>query len=120
MNIKKNALVASIVDGIQDVKGKNITILDLRNVDSAICDYFVICEGNSTTQVAAISDSIDEKVREQLGERPIHEEGRQNALWVLVDYSEVVVHIFQKETREFYSLETLWDDAKREDIPDLD
>ncbi|MCQ2204175.1 MAG: ribosome silencing factor [Bacteroidales bacterium] len=117
---KKDALVAAVIDGIQDIKGKGITVMDLREVDSSVCDYFVICEGNSSTHVSSLADSIEDKVREEVGEKPYHIEGRQNAQWVLMDYYNVVVHIFQKEARAFYSLETLWDDAKSEQIPDLD
>jgi len=116
----KDALVLSIIDGIQDIKGKKITVLDLRKVDSSVCDYFIVCEGNSSTHVSSMVDGIEDKVREMTGERPTHVEGRQNALWVLLDYYNVVVHIFQKEAREYYSLETLWDDAVRVDIADLD
>lgn len=116
----QNPLVTSIVEGIQDRKGKGITVLDLRGVDSAIADYYVICEGNSTTQVDSIADSIEDKVRETLREKPHHVEGRTNATWVLVDYYNVIVHIFLHEAREFYSIETLWNDAERTDIADLD
>ncbi|MCQ2226457.1 MAG: ribosome silencing factor [Bacteroidales bacterium] len=116
----KNALVESIIEGIQDIKGKSVTVMNLKSTDSSVCDYFVICEGNSTTHISSIADSVEDKVREQLGEKPYHIEGRQNALWVLMDYGNVIVHIFQKDAREFYSIETLWDDAEREDIADLD
>ena len=116
----KDAMVLSIIDGIQNIKGKGITVLDLRDVDSSVCDYFVICQGQSSTHVGSIAESVEDTVREQLTEKPLHVEGRQNAQWVLMDYSSVLVHIFQKEARDFYSIETLWDDAKREDIADLD
>lgn len=116
---KRNALVDTIVDGIQDKKGTSITILNLQNVDSAICDYFIICTGNSTTQVSAIADSVEDKVREQLGEKPLHVEGKANSSWVLLDFHSIIVHVFLRPTREFYSLETLWSDAERTDIPDI-
>lgn len=115
----QNALVDSIIDGIQDRKGTNITVLDMKGIESSICDYFIICDGNSTTHVDSIADSIEDKVREQLGEKPIHAEGYSNAIWILLDYHNVIVHVFQRDAREFYSLETLWGDAKRTDIPDL-
>lgn len=115
----KDAMVLSIIDGIQDIKGKSITVLDLRNVDS-VCDYFVVCQGQSSTHVSSIAESVEDMVREQIGEKPYHIEGRQNAQWVLMDYGNIIVHIFQKAAREFYSIETLWDDAVREDIEDLD
>jgi len=116
----ENALVSSIIEGIQNIKGKSISVLDLRKTDSTVCDYFVVCEGRSTTHISSIADAIEDNVREQLHERPFHIEGRQNAIWVLMDYGNVLVHIFQKEARDFYSIETLWDDAERIDIPDID
>ena len=112
--------MAAVVAGIQDKKGKNITVLDMKDVDSAVCNYFVICEGNSNTQVDAIADSVWDKVREDTGEKPLHDEGRENCTWVLLDYSDVIVHIFQRDARQFYQLETLWNDAVRNDIPDID
>ncbi len=112
-------LVDAIVEGIQDKKGTNIAILDLSKLDNTICQYFVICEGESTTQVDAITDGIEEYVREHLGDKPNHVEGRQNALWILVDYFDVVVHVFHKDQRGFYNLEELWADAKRTDIENL-
>ncbi len=115
----KDALVNSIIEGIQDKKGLGIVVLDMKGIDSAIADYFIICEGNSSTHVDSIADSVEDKVREQLSEKPLHDEGRQNAIWILLDYHNVIVHVFQKEARQFYSLETLWNDARRTDIPDL-
>lgn len=112
-------LVDAIVEGIQDKKGTNIAILDLSKLDNTICQYFVICEGESTTQVDAITDGIEEYVREHLGDKPNHVEGRQNALWILMDYFDVVVHVFHKDQRGFYNLEELWADAKRTDIENL-
>ncbi len=112
-------LVDAIVEGIQDKKGTNIAILDLSKLDNTICQYFVICEGESTTQVDAITDGIEEYVREHLGDKPNHVEGRQNALWILVDYFDVVAHVFHKDQRGFYNLEELWADAKRTDIENL-
>ncbi len=120
MNKIENALVTSVVEGIQDIKGKSITVLDLRKTDSSVCDYFVVCEGRSSTHVSSIADAVEDKVREQVTERPDHIEGRQNAIWVLMDYGNVLVHIFQKEARDFYSIETLWNDAERFDIADID
>lgn len=120
MNKIDNALVSSIIEGIQDIKGKSISVLDLRKTDSTVCDYFVVCEGRSNTHVSSVADAVEDKVREQLGERPDHIEGRQNAIWVLMDYGNVLVHIFQKEARDFYSIETLWDDAERTNIADID
>ncbi len=115
----KNALVNSVIEGIQDKKGLGICVLDMKGIDSAICDYFIVCEGNSATHVDSIAESVEDKVREQLKDKPLHVEGRQNAIWVLLDYHDVIVHVFQKEARAFYSLETLWNDAKRTDVEDI-
>ncbi|MBE6340747.1 MAG: ribosome silencing factor [Marinilabiliaceae bacterium] len=117
---RKDPVLEAVVAGIQDKKGKNITVLDMKGVDASICDYFVICEGNSNTQVDAIADSVWDKVHEDAGEKPLHDEGRENCMWILLDYGNVIVHIFQRDAREFYSLESLWSDAKRTDIPDID
>ncbi len=115
MNIDKTnneALLALIIEGIENVKGDNITILDLRAIDNTACDYFVICDGNSNTQVNAISGSIQRTVSKELKDKPWHVEGSEQSTWILMDYINIVVHIFQKETREFYNIEDLWGDAK--------
>lgn len=101
-----------IIDAIQDIKGKNIVSLDLRNLDEAPADFFIICEGDSTTQVSAIAGNIIKRVKDELGVIPGHREGMINARWVLVDYFNTVVHIFYPETRQFYDLEDLWNDAE--------
>ncbi len=113
-------LVKKITEGIQEKKGKNIVIADLAAVDDAICKYFVICEGNSPNQVAAIVDSVREYVRKELNEKPIAVAGLRNAQWVAMDYVEALVHVFLPETRSFYNLEHLWADAKLTRIPDAD
>lgn len=100
-----------IIQSIQDTKGKNILKLDLRKLDEAPTDFFIICEGNSDTQVKAIANNIEKFVIEKMGERPSHTEGTQQGKWVLVDYFNTVVHVFYRETREFYQLEDLWSDA---------
>ena len=104
-------LIDTIVSAIQDKKGKNIVSLDLSSFDGAICSAFVVCNADSTTQVAAIADGIEEKVQQTLGEKVWRVEGQQSALWIAMDYVDVVVHIFQTELREFYKLEELWADA---------
>lgn len=109
-------LAASVVDGILDRKGENIVCIDLRNIENAVCDYFIICEGNSNIQVEAIADSVEETVKKQLGQRPYRSEGWENALWILIDYVNVVVHVFQRETRQFYNLESLWADGELVDF----
>ena len=119
-DVKTKILVDTIVDGIQDVKGKNIVILDMTNLQQAVADYFIICSGESSTQVDGIYNSIVRKTRKELHERPWHTEGTSNAEWILLDYVNVVVHIFYRDTRQFYNLEDLWADAVRTEIPDID
>lgn len=112
-------LVACIVDGMQNIKGKDIVILDLTELPNAVTDYFVIATGDSSTQVEGMASSVVRKTRTELRERPWHEEGVGNSEWILLDYVNVVVHIFYRETREFYNLEDLWADAKRTDFANL-
>lgn len=112
-------LCDAIVEGMQENKAKDIVVLDLRHIDSAVCDYFVICSGESTTQVDGISSSVVRHTRKTLKEKPWSIEGKSNREWVLLDYVSVVAHIFYKETRDFYDLEELWADAIRTDIPDI-
>lgn len=109
-------LLGAIVDGILEVKGEDINCLDLRKIDHAIADYFVICHGNSHTQVDAIAKSVERETEKQLNESPWHKEGLNNAEWVLLDYSNIVVHVFYKEARPFYSLEELWADAELRNV----
>ncbi|TYB75755.1 ribosome silencing factor [Bizionia myxarmorum] len=110
--INADQLIATILSGIEDVKGKEINILDLREIENTVCDYFIICEGTSNTQVNAIVNSIQKKVSKELKDKPWHIEGSENAEWVLMDYVNVVVHVFQKHIREYYDIESLWGDAK--------
>jgi len=105
-------LITTIVAGIEDVKGKDINILDLREIENTVCDYFIVCEGTSNTQVNAIVNSIQKKVSKETKDKPWHIEGMDNAEWVLMDYVNVVVHVFQKHIREYYDIESLWGDAK--------
>lgn len=104
-------LIETIVSAIEDKKGKNIVSLDLSGFDGAICSHFIVCNADSTTQVCAIADGIEERVLEKLGEKVWRVEGQQNSVWVAMDYVDVVVHIFQTERRGFYKLEELWADA---------
>ncbi len=101
-----------IVDGIQDIKGKNIIKLDLRNIEDAPSDYFIICEGDSNTQVKAIAENVKIRLKDETGMIPSSMEGMESSHWILLDYFNVVVHIFYRETRSFYDLESLWNDAK--------
>ena len=104
-------LITQIIRGIEEVKGQDIEILDLREIENTVCDYFIICNGTSNTQVNAIVNSVQKSVSKELREKPWHTEGADNAEWVLIDYVHVVVHVFQKHIREFYDIEGLWGDA---------
>ena len=117
-SIQKQLLIDTIVDAIQDTKGEDIMIFDLSGIENSVADTFVICSGNSNTQVSSIAGNIEKKVRNELKERPWHVEGTDNAMWVLVDYVSVVVHIFQKQIREYYDIEELWGDAKITKVAD--
>jgi ribosome-associated protein len=107
-----NGLLDSIVDGMQEKKAKNITILDLHKIENRIADYFVICDADSGTHVDAIADSVEEVVLKQTNEKPYHSEGQQNSEWILLDYINIVAHVFLRETREYYNVEGLWGDAE--------
>lgn len=111
-NNNSDTLISTILEGIEDVKGKDIKILDLRDIENTVCDYFIICEGNSNTQVNAIVNAVQKKVSKTLKDHQWHVEGSENAEWVLMDYVNVVVHVFQKHIREYYDIESLWGDAK--------
>lgn len=110
--INNDQLIAQIIKGIEEVKGSNIEILDLREIENTVCDYFIICNGTSNTQVNAIVNSIQKTVSKALKDKPWHIEGSDNAEWVLMDYVNIVVHVFQKHIREYYDIESLWGDAK--------
>lgn len=108
-----------IIDSIQDIKGQKIVKLDLRNLDDAPTDFFIICEGESTVQVKSIANNISARLKKEADNPPNHIEGTDNSQWVLVDFFNTVVHVFYPETREFYQLEQLWSDAevtKYEDV----
>ena len=112
-----NNLIEKIVDAISDVKGQNIKMIDLRKIENRICDFYIICSGSSNTHVSAILESVKKKVSKSLKEKPSHIEGEENAEWILLDYINVVVHIFQEQVREFYKIEELWGDCKINKIP---
>ncbi len=114
--VSKDDLIAAIIKGIDEVKGEDIQLLDLREIENTVCDYFIICSGNSNTQVNAISGSVQKLVSKELKDKPWHIEGQSNSEWVLMDYVSVVVHIFQKQIRDFYDIESLWGDAKITEI----
>jgi ribosome-associated protein len=111
-------LLSSIIKGIFIKKGQNVLKIDLRKLENRITDYFVICHASSGTQVSAICDSVDDNVRMETGEKPLHLEGLDNCFWVLLDYGNVIVHIFLEEYRNFYNLESLWADAAIEVMED--
>ena len=109
---KKNLLLTNIIEGILEKKGKEIVDIDLTKINASFCDHFIICHGDSNTQVVAIADSIEKKVHDNLKQKAGHREGLNNAMWVLLDYEDIVVHVFQREVRNYYRLEELWGDAR--------
>lgn len=113
-----DVLLESILKGVFEKKGQNVLKIDLRKLENRITDYFVICQAPSGTQVSSICDSVEDTVRLDAGEKPFHIEGLDNCFWVLLDYGNVIVHVFLEEYRKFYSLESLWADASIEAIED--
>ena len=111
---RNSKIFKNIIKAIQEKKGENIISLDLKKIPEAVSDFFIICEGASTTQVKAIADSIEEEVRKNCDELPYKHEGRQTYQWVLIDYVNVVVHVMLPENRRFYKLEDMWSDAPQE------
>ncbi len=111
-------LKEEVVKGMQEIKAKNIVCIDLRKIPGAVSDFFVVCHGESSTQVDSIANSVYKTVLADTGEKPWHQEGKQNAEWILLDYVDVVAHVFYKESREFYNIEGLWADAEIEVIAD--
>lgn len=114
------AVTESIVKGLFEKKGKKVTLLDLRKLENRVCDYFVISHAPSTTQVDSLAWSVEDVVRKETGRKPAHVEGTENCFWVLLDYGDVIVHIFQEEYRNFYNLESLWADGKVTTYEDID
>ncbi|MCY4160279.1 MAG: ribosome silencing factor [Flavobacteriaceae bacterium] len=110
--VLQNELISTIIEAIDEIKGSDVILLDFRKIDNAPCRYFIVCNGTSTTHVRALESAIYRRCKKKLTQRPYDVEGRENAQWVLMDYIDVVVHLFQKEIREFYDLEGLWGDAK--------
>jgi len=107
----RSKLIKSIISSIQEKKGENIAVLDLRKINEAVCDFFVICEASNQPQIRAIADNIREQVRDQTGDQPYHFEGYDTLQWVLLDYVNVVVHVMLTDSRKFYQLEEMWSDA---------
>ncbi len=116
----KNNIVPEIIEALQDKKGTEIKVLDLSKVDGASTSAFVIATGKSTSQVSALADSVRERVQKEMGEKPVNYDGYRNSQWIIIDYGNVMVHIFLPDTRQFYRLEELWNDADMTVIPDLD
>jgi len=112
------ALIDPIIKGIEEKKGKNIQVFDLRQTGHSVCDFFVICNADSGTQVDAIAYSVEHEVKVATGESPWRSEGFENQEWILIDYVNVVVHVFQTSIRDFYKIERLWADAIVRDIPE--
>lgn len=115
-----NNKVTEIIEAITDRKGKKISLFDLKKIDTAPASSFVICQGNSTSQVSAIADSIRERLQKNLDTKPYNYDGYKNSQWIIIDYGDVMVHVFLPEFRDFYNLEELWNDADIKNLPDLD
>ena len=115
---KSNAdeLISKIISGVEGVKGIDTSLLDLRDIENTVCSYFIVCSGSSNTHVNAIVSSVQKTVSKELREKPFHTEGLENSEWVLIDYVNIVVHVFQKPIREYYNIEELWGDAKTTQI----
>ncbi len=113
-------MIKDIIEAIQDKKGHDITILDMTKVDGAPTGHFIICTGKSTTQVSSIADNVREEVQKKTGEKPINYDGYRNSQWIVIDYGDTMVHVFLPETREFYRLEELWNDAKTTKVEDVE
>lgn len=115
-NVSADGLIAVILKAIDEVKGLDIQLLDLREIENTVCDYFIISTGTSNTHVNAISSAIQKQVGKISKEKPWHVEGEGNAEWILIDYVNIVVHVFQKQIRDYYDIESLWGDAKITEI----
>ena len=116
-NSESTELCEAIVEGMKENKANDIVVLDLRHLESAVCDYFVLCSGDSTTHVDGISNAVTRYVKKSVKEKPWHIEGKTNSDWILLDYINVVGHVFYKDSRGFYDIEELWSDADRTNIP---
>ncbi|MCZ2458627.1 MAG: ribosome silencing factor [Chitinophagales bacterium] len=111
---RNSKIIKTIINAIQAKKGENIVSLDLRKIDEAVADFFIICEANNQPQIRSLSENVERQVFEKCNEKPYHQEGYQSMKWVLIDYVNVVVHIMTPETRNFYKLEEMWNDGKAE------
>lgn len=118
--LKTEELVNKIIEALEDNKAHQIVKIDLRKIENCFCSFFVICHGTSGTHIAGLTDAVEEKVKEDLGDSPFHTEGTNTARWTVLDYGDVVVHIFDKELRDYYQLEEFWGDGISEEIPAFD
>ena len=116
----ENKKIDEIIEAITDRKGKKISLLNLDKIDTAPADSFIICQGSSTSQVSSIADSIRERLKNNLDIQPYNYDGYKNSQWIIIDYGDVMVHVFLPEFRDFYNLEDLWNDATITYLPDLD
>lgn len=112
---KNSKIIKTIIAAIQEKKGENIISLDLRKINEAVADFFIVCEASNQPQIRAIADNIEYSVKEKCSENPYHHEGYQSLQWVLIDYVDVVVHVMHPESRKFYRLEEMWSDAAAAD-----
>ena len=117
--IENEQIVNKIVEGIQERKGKRIVVVDMSDLQEAPCSYFVICEGDSRVHVGAIAQSIKDWVRDEIKVKPYAVDGLENSEWIAMDYGQIIVHVFQREPREFYDIEHLWEDAKLTEIEEV-
>lgn len=117
---QQEKLLREVVSAMQAKKARRVTLLDLRGIDKAVCDYFVICHADSAPHIRSIAEEVEDRVGSALGEWPLRMSGKENALWIVMDYFTVVVHVFSTAMREFYDLDSLWSDAKRTEFPDED
>ena len=118
--IETDTLLSSIIAGAQEKKAKKIVTIDLSSIEESICKYFVVCEGTSNSHIMGVTDSIKNFVRTNLGEYASATDGYDNAQWIAIDYGDIMVHIFNREARQFYDIEHLWGDARIQEIADLD
>lgn len=119
-NVLSQAMTEIAIKGILEKKGKDITIIDLRNVEGSLFDYYVLCTGNSPSHVDAISESVDKEIKIATGIDPKRVEGMQNCMWVLLDYFDVVIHVMLEEARDFYRIEAMWKDAPQTHIENVE
>ena len=120
MPLQQENKINEIIEAITDRKGKKISLLDLKKIDTAPASNFIICQGSSTSQVSAIADSIRERLQKNLNTKPYNYDGYKNSQWIIIDYGDVMAHVFLPEFRDFYNLEELWSDASVTNLPDLD